>query len=336
MRKLLIITLFIFIGTTALYLLLFNSQLIARDKQPSLYKIGILAASDSRLVKVDGLIDGLKQYGFTEDDYELYIKNAFNDTDKMASLAQELVDLDVDIIITTGTYETSNAKQITSDTDIPVVFVGVGCALEMGFIDDNIVTGCNITGVDSQYVQLSGKRLEYLQRLAPNTKTVLVLYNPLSTPFGPSSQYLYEAADKLNIQLEIAPVTEKSEMLSVLNDKQDDIDAIMLLCSLLFDEATETIVDFSLSNKIPVMGTNDQQVKQGILATYGITRYQEGIQASRIVANILNGQNPELIPIESPVILEFHVNKESAEILNLDINLAKIPDVSKYVNNISR
>ncbi len=327
--------LLIFLLIVGLLISLFSIELIfSKFKNTSSnenYKIGIIVAGDTRLDKINGLVDGLYSYGYSEEDLEIIIENGNEDNEKIDLSAQELVDKDVDIIVTTGTYETSAAKKYAEDKNIPVVFIGVGCTVELGFVKDDISPGCNITGVDSHYVQLSGKRLEFLKRIVPDTKDVLILYNPTTTPFGPSSELLYEAADKLGVDLKLVSVTNTEEVLDAIKSNYNKFDGIMLMCSLLFETAIEDIVNASLKYKIPVIGVNETQVEKGLLAFYGSTNYNEGFQTARLVVNILEGQDPKHIPIETPENLELHINVETAKALGVEIDYSKMTFVDKFV-----
>ncbi|QUH19975.1 ABC transporter substrate-binding protein [Alkaliphilus sp. B6464] len=332
----------LFIICIAILILYYSTyiQINAEEKECEVYKIGVLTVTDERLVKVEGMYEGLKQYGFSEDNVDIIIKNASGDVEILDELAQEIMDIGVDAIVTTGTSETAAAKKATMNKEInkeiPVAFIGVGCTVELGFVEGNISTACNITGVDSHYVQLSGKRLEFLKRLVPDTEEVLVLYNPETTPFGPSSEFLYDAAEKLSIQLDIVPVTSQKEVVEVLNEKSDYVDGVMLMCSLLFESMIDSIVEITLENQVPVMGITDRQVEKGILAFYGSTSQNEGIQAARIVANMLKGQDPRIIPIESPEKLELYINVDTARQLGVDIETTKMPFVDHFVHNSER
>lgn len=335
-KRMILVSLFIICIASLIFYYSTYIQINAEEKEHEVYKIGVLTITEERLIKVEGMHEGLKQYGLSEDNVDIIIKNALGDIEILDQLAQELVDMKVDIIVTTGTSETAAAKKATMDKEIPVAFIGVGCTVELGFVKGNISTDCNITGVDSHYVQLSGKRLEFLKRLVPNTEKVLVLYNPETTPFGPSSEFLYDAAEKLNIQLDIVSVTDQDEVIKVLKEKSDSVDGVMLMCSLLFESIIDSIVDITLEKQIPVMGVTDRQVEEGILAFYGSTSYNEGVQAARIVANMLKGQDPRIIPIESPERLELYVNVDTAKKLGVDIETSKMPFVDHFVQHSER
>lgn len=303
----------------------------AQEKEAKVYKIGVLTFIESRLDKVDGMREGLKKYGLYEDNIEIIIKNANKDLETLERMAVELVDEKVDVIVTLGIDETNIAKKVTKDSQIPVTFIGVACTVGLGFVEDRISPGCNITGVDSYYVQLSGKRIEFLKRLVPGVNKVLVLYNPVNMPIDASMKYLYEAANKYSVQLDIVPVTEESEVLNILKEKSKTNDGVMLMCSLMFNSVIEEIIDFTIENKLPLIAVSNKHVQKGALAFYGGTNYNEGVQAARIVVNILKGQDPEIIPIESPEKLELYVNVDTARKIGIDIKATEMPYVDHFI-----
>ncbi len=301
------------------------------SKKEETFTIGVLTANEKRLVKIDGMMEGLKQYGFNDKNIILRKKNAYRDLEKLQDLGQELVDEGVDVIVTTGSHETLAMKNMGEDIGIPVVFIGVGCTVENGIVEGYMSTGGNITGVDSHNVQLSGKKLEFFKKLIPDAQKMLVLYNSETTPYGGNYSFLCEAAKKLNIELEIVDINTREELYDSLENQACTTDGLMLMCSLLFEEETENIANIGQEMQIPIMGINQGQVEKGILAFYGGTGYDEGVQSARMVANILRGQNPRKIPIESPEVLEFYLNIETSKLLGIDIEKGGFPFVDNFV-----
>ncbi len=328
-RKNKVYILLLLIVLATIYLIKINT--IRSMSQQERYKIGVLVVSDNRIKKIEGLEKGLKQYNFQDGEIQTIIKNAKEDVSLLEDLTKELIEEDVDIIVTTGIQESLAAKDAIGDKNIPIVFIGVGCSVELGLIKDNIEPYYNITGIDSHYVRLSGKRIEYLKKLVPHTNKVLVLYNPSITPFGPSSKVLLEAADKLDVELIIEEINNGEEIIDKLEVNKDKVDGAILMCSLYKDTTLDNIVNFIVESKLPVLGVNELQVERGMLAFYGITTYNEGIQASRMVANILRGQNPTQIPIETPENLELHINVETAKLLGIKIDKDELIFVDKFI-----
>ena len=326
-----VIFLTILIISVFLFFNINNMSTSAHEKEEKVYRIGVLTFIESRLDKVEGMKEGLKKYGLYEDDFEIIIKNANENLDDLDRMGKELVEEKVDIIVTLGIDETAVAKKVTQESQIPVAFIGVACSEGLGFVEDRISSGCNLTGIDSYYVQLSGKRIEFLTRLVPSVKKVLVLYNPKNMPIDASIEYLYDAADKYNVELDIIPVAEESEIFSILNEKSKSTDGVMLMCSLLFNSVIEDIIDITIENKLPLIAVSNKHVQKGALAFYGGTNYNEGIQAARIVVNILKGQDPEIIPIESPEKLELYVNVDTARKIGIDVKVSEMPYVDHFI-----
>lgn len=293
-------------------------------------KIGVLSSSESGLSKVQGLIEGLKEYGYYNENLEIEVKNADGDRSKLKGLAKELVDDKFDLIISTGPFETKALKDI--NTDIPVIFLGVGCSVELGLIEDEILPGGNITGVDSHYVQLSGKRLEYFKKVVPKLENVAVLYNPDVTPLMESEKVIESAAEKLDVDVKMVSVYTKDDIIYELEHIEHENTGVMLMCNFLTDNAVDSIIENCGKYSMPLMGLTDLHVERGALAFYGSTDYGEGYQGSRIVTSVLKGQSPSIIPIESPEKLEFHLNLKTLEELGIEYDESNITFVDKFVN----
>jgi putative tryptophan/tyrosine transport system substrate-binding protein len=94
-------------------------------------------------------------------------------TDRLPSLAAELVRLKVDIIIVLGAGASVAAKEVNKT--IPIVMAGGSAPLEAGLVSSLARPGGNATGVTSSNVELGGKRLELLREVAPGVSRVAVL-----------------------------------------------------------------------------------------------------------------------------------------------------------------
>jgi putative ABC transport system substrate-binding protein len=295
--------------------------------------IGILISSDYRTPKVEGVIKGLEEYQFIEGENVLYrIKNANLNYESLPRLAEELVEEHPDVIFVTGESEALAAQKAAQATQIPIIFVGVGSAREIGLIDSYDTPGKNITGVENYYIILSGKRLEYFQRLLPEVKNIAVMYDPRITPAQPTLSFLSEASQKLNLTLQAIPVESREETLEVMNQLDPQhVDGVMFLCSQLLESVTDEVSPIALEKRIPIMGVSEEQTARGLLASYGMPYYEQGLQASRLVAKVLQGENASLIPVEAPAKVEFIVNPETAKKMQLELDPAGLTCVTKFV-----
>lgn len=297
------------------------------------YQVGILMAGGVRAEKIAGLKEGLERYGYSVGkNISFVVKDAQNRPELLPELARELVTSAPDVIVALGESEAMAAKEATQVKQIPVVFVGVGSSDHIGLISDLAHPGGNITGVDNYYVQLSGKRLEYFKRLMPATRRVAVLYDPRVTPTQPTLTYVREVASSLDIAVEPVPVTTREEVVAAIQAIDTTrVDGAMLLCSLLFESTTDAIYPVAIARHIPVLGVSEFQTEQGLLASYGMPYHAQGVQAARLLAKVLRGQDPGTIPVESPAQVELVVNLSTAARIGVQLDPGGLAAANRLV-----
>jgi putative ABC transport system substrate-binding protein len=122
----------------------------------------------------------------------------------MRPLAQELVGLQPDIIVTDGLPATAALQRETRT--IPVVFANVGDPVASGIVPRLNQPGGNITGFANYEASLGGKWLELLSEIAPGLKRVAIMFNPDTAPVSTYMPSLETAARSLRVVLIMAPV----------------------------------------------------------------------------------------------------------------------------------
>src|SRR5512139_1098668 len=133
-----------------------------------------LAVSKAR---IEAFRQGLGKLGYTESK-NIAIDYRFADgkSERLRDLANELVRVKVDVIVSRAIPGAVAAKQAT--TSIPIVFVGVADAVAAGLVNSLASPGGNLTGLTSLAPELSGKRLELLQETVAKVSRIAVLRNP--------------------------------------------------------------------------------------------------------------------------------------------------------------
>lgn len=328
MRK---ISVLVFLLGVGLALVFGSSSLGANHREPQI--VGVLLASDVRTPRLNGIKDGLRRYGFVEGkDIQYIVENAQQDPEVLPQLANSLVEAKADVIVAAGESEALAAKEATAASKTPVVFVGVGFPVELTLVASYASTGNNITGLDNNYLQLSGKRLEYFQRLLPELRKIAVLYDPRVSPAKITLTYLDKISKQLSLQIQPIPVGNREEVVNTIrNLNRNEVDGVMLLCSLLLESITDAIEPIAMEKGLPVMGLSEDQTEKGLLASYGMPYYQQGIQAARLVAKVLRGQEPNTIPVEPPTNVQFVVNLDTARKLGLELDQQGLACVNRFV-----
>jgi putative ABC transport system substrate-binding protein len=131
-------------------------------------------------------------------------------TNRIRALAQELVGLQPDIIVTNGTTPGAVAVQRETRT-IPIVFANLGDPVASGLVVTLNRPGGNITGFANSEATLGGKWLELLSEIVPGLKRAAVVFNP-----DPGAAILLPsletAARSLKVEAIVAPVHSDAEI----------------------------------------------------------------------------------------------------------------------------
>jgi putative ABC transport system substrate-binding protein len=133
-----------------------------------------------------------------------------DDNNRIRALAQELVGLQPDIIVTNATVPTAAVQRETRT--IPVVFANVSDPVPAGIVPRLNQPGGNITGFANYEATLGSKWLELLSEIAPGLKRAAIMFNPdtaLVSTYMPSFEM---AARSLKVVLTTAPVHSDVEI----------------------------------------------------------------------------------------------------------------------------
>ena len=145
--------------------------------------------------------EGLAELGYVEGkNIVIEWRQAGGNLDSLATFADELVRLKVDVILTAGSTATRAAKEATST--IPIVMLQDNDPVRSGFIASLARPGGNITGLSTLRPEISGKRLELLKEIVPGLSRVAVLgsSNNPGNAEGLKETQLAAKALKLQIQ----------------------------------------------------------------------------------------------------------------------------------------
>lgn len=141
-------------------------------------RLGYLSASSlaAQSARIESFRQGLRELGYVE------LRSGDGKSERVPTLAAELVRLKVDIIVSAGSTVTRDVKQVTST--IPIVMAQDTDPVANGFVASLAHPGGNITGLSTLSPELGGKRLELLKEIVLRLSRVAVLGS--STPNRPT------------------------------------------------------------------------------------------------------------------------------------------------------
>src|SRR6185503_17083720 len=118
--------------------------------------------------------EGLRELGWTEGQtVTIEYRWAYGDAQRVPALAAELVQLKVDVIVTTGTHPIRVVKETTST--IPVVFVVLVDPVASGLVTSFARPGGNLTGLASQFEDLITKQPQLLKEALPTVPRIALV-----------------------------------------------------------------------------------------------------------------------------------------------------------------
>jgi hypothetical protein len=132
------------------------------------------------------------------------------DINQIRALAQELVGLQPDIILTNGTPPTAAVLRETQT--IPIVFASADDPVASGIVARLNQPGGNITGFAVLEASLGSKWLELLSEIAPGLKRAAIMFNPDTAPASAYMPSFETAALSLKVEAITAPVHSDAEI----------------------------------------------------------------------------------------------------------------------------
>jgi putative ABC transport system substrate-binding protein len=300
--------------------------LVARGQQPGkIYRIGFIGNDPTIPTQPvwSAFLDGLRENGFSEGK-NIIIERRFAEGrhERYADLANELVNLRIDIIASSSSDATVAVKRATNT--IPVVMLNVNDPVGQGIIASLAHPGGNITGVTGdQTAETAAKRLQLLKDAVPYAARVAVLMNPDNPDVGyvrTELDHLDLAAPALNLKLQPVVARQTSEFEGVFAGlQQDRPDAMFVANSSLNFANRRLIMDLALRARLPTVSDFRESTEAGGLLSYNTSRVERFRLAAILVGKILKGAKPSELPVEQPTKYELVINLKTAKALNLEI-----------------
>jgi putative ABC transport system substrate-binding protein len=296
--------------------------LAARGQQPGqgVHRIGWLTAQREASLTpfLAALRTAFVDLGYNEG-RNLAIKYRFGDDDieRVPELAAELVHLPVEIILAQGAAVPVIAKL---GLPIPVVYVFSGDPVSAGFADSLARPRGNMTGMTFMAAELNGKRLELLREIIPGLRRVAIVANPAHPGEHLERNYTQKYGRQLGLTVDYFATTTRDELDNAFATMvKDPPQAISLFADGFAIQYRQNIIDFGLSQRVPVVSGWPIFAQAGAICTYGPQLTSSYQRMAYYVDRILKGTPPSDLPIEQPTKFELVINLKTAKALGLTV-----------------
>ena len=295
---------------------------LAAEAQPARsYRLGFLgltSASDYAPY-VNAFLLGLRDLGY-EEGRNLVIEYRWAEgrEERLPELAVQLVRFNPDVLVAHA-IGVRAVQQATST--IPIVMGVSSNPVEFGLIKSLAKPGGNTTGVTSQLIELSSKRLEMLREVVPKLKVVAVLSNLALPGLRKGLEETESAARRLGVRVRSFGISTDAAALesvfaAILRERPD---GLVVQPDPIAGRHSIRIAAFAEKNRLPAIGGGRQFVVDGGLLSYGASFTEGWRLAARYVDKILKGAKPADLPVEQPSIVELAINVKTAKAIGLTI-----------------
>ena len=261
-------------------------------------------------------LDGMRQLGWVDgQNIAIEWRTAAGQPDRYATLAQELVKLPVDLVVSSGTRPAAAARQASSR--IPIVVAG-GDIVGDGLALSPAHPGGTVTGLTA-FVgpEIAGKRVQLLKEAFPQISRVAVLFSP---PSSNRPDTLAAAARALNVALvPVEVATPDAFETAFASIRQAQVGGIVLGGSPFFWGNRQKIIEFAAKENLPAIYWDRIFPESGGLMSYGPDFADIDRRAATYVDKILKGASPGSLPIEQPAKFELVINEKTAKALGSTI-----------------
>jgi putative ABC transport system substrate-binding protein len=261
------------------------------------------------------LREGLRELGYIQgQNITFEFRSAEGKLDRLPALASELVRLKVDVIVALYVPCAMAAKQATRE--IPIVIIAAE-PIETGIVASWARPGGNVTGVALMSAPLVGKCVELFRDML-SARRIAVLTNAADPLFAKLVLEQVNVAGRAT-GIEIQPITVRgpdeeleAAFAAMTNGRAD---AAVIQGSL----STKRMADLALERRLPAASTTRGFVDAGGLMSYGADGPAMFRHSARYVQRILQGRQPNDLPIEQPTKFELAVNLRTAKAMALTI-----------------
>lgn len=258
------------------------------------------AESDEALTGRRLLHEWLRRSGYDEG-RNLFVERRYAEGDiaRLPALAQDLVQMDVELVIALQNDAIAAARQAT--TRIPIVMLGGIAPVDQGFVESLSRPGTNVTGVASVGIDGPARALQALKEAAPTVRRVAVLFDartPGAPRFGPATDRL---ALSLGLQLEQFDVRRPQDIGPNLRRiVARRADALFVAGDPVMELRLPDILAFARRHGLVSVGTTRQFAEAGGMLSVGPDRSHLIERSVAFADRILRGARPQDLPVEEP------------------------------------
>ena len=281
--------------------------------------------------RYDAFVRGMADLGYVEGkNLQIESRYAEGQSERTAPLAAELVKLNVDAIVATGS-QTYRALQLLTSTIPIVVTVGVD-PVASGYAATMARPGRNITGLTDTAADLNPKLMELLRLVTPKLARLGVLLQPENAAHPQQLTKLMLIAQNFGVQIVLAEAgTVDSIEAAFMLFARERVKAVLILSDTFFFQQSRQIAARAITHQLPSITAIPNYAQVGGLMCYGSNLVDNFRRAATYVDKILKGAKPGDLPFEQPMRYYLVINRKTAGSLGIKIPQSLLVSADKVI-----
>lgn len=283
----------------------------------------------------EGFIQGLAEQGLVEgENLTIDYKNAASEMGTASQIASGFVSDDVDLICAIATPSAQAAYNAAMDTKIPVIYTAITDPVEAELAAEDGTPVGKITGTSDKLPV--DAQLKMIRDILPQAKKLGIIYTTSEANSLSAIEEYKEKVSAYGFELVTKGVTSVSEVGLATESILTEVDCITNLTDNTVVTALATILDKANQAKVPVFGSEIEQVKCGCLAAEGLDYVELGRKTGEMAAMILKGQSKaEEQPFEQISEASLYLNTKVAENLGIQLSEELVKEAAECYDSIS-
>ncbi|MGL6108536.1 MAG: ABC transporter substrate-binding protein [Rubrivivax sp.] len=281
-------------------------------------RIGWISVADPG-IRVEEFRGGLRELGYVGPrELRIDVRIAQRDAPSVRAAVDELLQLPVALIV--AHINAAPLVQRAVAGRAPIVFAFSGDPVEAGLVASYARPGGNSTGMSFMALELVGKRLELIKDMAPRSKRVAILSNPMHPGEKAERQASLSAAEQLGLEA-IHTEFDAAQGFEAALDKirRQRCDGLVVFPDAGMLARATQIAEFGLKERLMCVSGWAEFSHAGCIASYGPNLREGYRRLAHYADRILKGSHPSSLPVELPARVEMVLNLKTAKAMGITI-----------------
>lgn len=309
-----------------------------QNKEQSKYKVGIIQFAEHGSLDNcrEGFIKGLEEKGLVEGkNLEIDYQNAQADMGTVNQIVSSFVSKKVDLIATIATPAAQAAYNGAEGTDIPVIYTAVTDPVAAQLAGKDKKPVGNVTGTSDELPV--EEQLKRIRQLLPDAKKLGIMYTTSEASSETSVKKYQELAPKYGFEIVVESITQTADIPLAADSILEKVDVMTNILDNTVVNSLPVILDKANAKKIPVFGSEIEQVRRGCLAAEGIEYISLGKQTGEMAAKVLTGKaKASDMPYELITQSSLYINRQVAKNLGINIDESVYDEAVETFDDISK